>query len=284
MPTKNFICEMMDVEDGYGALERLYASVQERSGKMFADECGLIGRALSFSFASYFMLSSGAKRLDPRSQHLAALFYRNCIYLSAAYQMVRRGMPDPAGNNMRTVFETIVWQYGYLCDDGIYSDYLEMNRLEEEKFRSLAAKAPWSNTRERALENLRRKNSFQKAMKALYSKEVSMKFFSNPYWVLCQKAHSSIFGANYNTPNMEGTTTLEKRPEELRDTMRALLYLCAENLTCYLNCFGAFIPQERIDGVLAFNNDINRKIPPAAGLVPDTHRERLQFTLRLREI
>jgi hypothetical protein len=269
----------------YAALERLYARVHAQSGRMFAGECALIERAASFSFSSYFALAASGARLDGRAQHLAALFYRNCIYLSAAYQMARRGMPDPAGNNMRTVFETIVWQYGYMCDDAIYSNYLEINKLEEEKFRSLAAKAPaWSNTRERALENLRRKHSFQKAMKTLYSKDVSGKFFSNPYWVLCQKAHSSIFGANYNTPNMEGTTTLEKRPEELRDTLRALLYLCAENLTCYLNCFAGIIPQERIDAVLAFNNDINRKIPPAQGLVPDTHRDKLQFTLRFREI
>lgn len=269
-------------DNRYSLLDRLYSHVHERSGKMFAAECRLAEEALSFSFSSYFMLAASAK-LDARSQHLAALFYRNCVYLSAAYQMVRRGMPDPAGNNMRTVFETVIWQYGYLCDDGIYASFTELNKLEEEKFRLLRG-GRWSNTKERAMENLRRKHSFQKAMKTLYSKGTSDKFFSNPYWVLCQKAHSSIFGANYNTPNMEGTTTMEKRPEELRDTLRALLYLCAENLTCFLNCFAGVIPQERIDGVLAFNNGINRKIPPAQGLVPDTHADRLQFTLRFREI
>jgi len=270
------------MEDGYGALERLYSHVHERSGKLFAGECGLIERALSFSFASYFTLASGARKLDAKSQHLAALFYRNCVYLSAAYQMVRRGMPDPAGNNMRTVFETVVWQYCYLCDDAMYAASREIGALEGEKFRTLAG--GWSNTKERALENLRRKYSFQKAMKAVYSAGTARKFFANPYWVLCQKAHTSIFGANYNTPNMEGTTTVEKRPEELRGTMRALLFLCAENLTCYLNCFAAHLPQERIARILAFNNDINRQIPPAQGLVPDTHADRLQFTLRFREL
>lgn len=266
----------------YAALERLYARVHAQSGRMFAEECRLIEGAASFSFSSYFALAAGAK-LDGKSQHLAALFYRNCIYLSAAYQMARRGMPDPAGNNMRTVFETIIWQYAYLCDDAIYANFREISGLEEEKFRLLAG-GKWSNTKERALENLRRKYSFQKAMKALYSKEVSGKFFSNPYWVLCQKAHSSIFGANYNTPNMEGTTTMEKRPEELRGTLRALLYLWAENLTCFLNCFAGQLPAGRADEVLAFTNEINRKIPPALGLVPDTRQERLKFTLRFREL
>jgi hypothetical protein len=268
--------------DGYDALERLYSHVQQRSGQLFAPECALAEKALSFSFSSYFMLASSAGFLDAKSQRLAALFYRNCVYLSAAYQMARRGMPDPSGNNMRTVFETIVWQYGYLCDDSIYSAFTGLNKLEEEKFRLLGGK--WSNTKERELENLRRKHSFQKAMKTLYSKSTFERFFSNPYWVLCQKAHSSIFGVNYNTPNMEGSTTMEKRPEELRDTLRALLYLSAENLTCFLNCFGGTLSQERIDEILAVNNEVNRKIPPAQGLVPDTHAGKLQFTLRLRKI
>ncbi len=269
---------------GYAGLERLYARVHAQSGRMFAGECALTERAASFSFSSYFTLAASAgNQLGPKHQRLAALFYRNCVYLSAAYQMARRGMPDPAGNNMRTVFETIVWQYAYLCDDGIYANFQEISGLEGEKFRLLAG-GKWSNTRERALENLRRKHSFQKAMKALYSRDVFEKFFSNPYWVLCQKAHSSLFGANYNTPNMEGTSTMEKRPEEIRDTLRALLYLWAENLTCFLNCFAGHLPQERVVRVLAFTNEVNLKIPPAPGLVPDTHQGKLKFTLRFREI
>lgn len=260
----------------YGAMERLYAHVHERSGKMFADECGLAEDALSFSFSAYFALAASGNALDGKQQQLAALFYRNCVYLSAAYQMARRGMPDPAGNNLRTVFETIVWQYAYLCDPAAYQAYLEISRMEGEKFRLIRA-GGWSGTKERALENLRRKHNFQKAMKGLYSRGVFSGFFTNPYWVLCQKAHSSLFGANYNTPNMEGTTTVEKRPEELRDTLRALLYLCVENLTCFLNCFQGQ-PEERVSRILDFTNAVNRRIPPAPGLVPDLHR--MKFTLR----
>jgi hypothetical protein len=275
---------LMQTDNRYSLLERLYSHVRSQSGRMFARDCRLMEKSLSFSFASYFALAaSGAGRLDGRSQHLAALFYRNCVYLSAAYQMARMGMPDPAGNNMRTVFETIIWQYAYLCDDAAYSDFLQLQKMEEEKFRLLGG-GKWSNTKERALENMRRKYNLQKAMKSLYSREVFGRFFSNPYWVLCQKAHSSTFGANYNTPNMEGTTTIEKRPEELRDTLRAILYLCTENLTCFLNCFPEHLPQECLDKILAFTNEINRTIPPALGLVPDVHVEKLKFTQRFREV
>jgi hypothetical protein len=264
----------------YGALERLYAHVHERSGKLFPEECRLAEDALAFSFSSYFALAASsppaasAAHLTGRQQHIAALFYRNCVYLSAAYQMARRGMPDPAGNNLRTVFETIIWQYAYLCDDAAYAAHVETTRMEAEKFRLLRG-GGWSGTKERALENLRRKHNFQKALKALYSREVSAGFFANPYWVLCQKAHSSIFGANYNTP------TVEKRPEELRDTLRALLYLCVENLTCFLNCFPDQ-PEGRVSRILDFTNSVNRRIPPAPGLVPDLHE--LKFTLRFREL
>lgn len=263
----------------YDALERLYAHVHGRSGKMFPEECRLAEDALSFSFSAYFALAASGNALDEKQQHLAALFYRNCVYLSAAYQMARRGMPDPAGNNLRTVFETVVWQYAYLCDAAAYGAYSEISRLEGEKFR-LIRSGGWSNTRERALENLRRKHNFQKAMKSLYSREVFAAFFTNPYWVLCQKAHSSLFGANYNTPNMEGTTTLEKRPAEIRDTLRALLYLCMENLTCFLNCFPGQ-PEGRVSRILEFTNSVNRRIPPALGLVPDLHE--MKFTLRFTE-
>jgi hypothetical protein len=228
----------------------------------------------------YFRLVKGAE-LDERSQHLAALYYRNCVYLSAAYQMIRRGMLDPAGNNMRTVFETIIWQYAYLSDEEVYGNFREMTGLENEKI-ALLPRKDWSNTKERKLQNLRRKHSFQKMLKSMYSKELYEKFFFNQYWILCQKSHSSLFGMNYNTPSMEGKTTLDKGPKELKSNLMALLYLAAENLTCFLNCFSGSLPKPMTESTVRLTNKVNGSIAPALSLVPDT--KDMEFTTRLREL
>lgn len=264
---------------GFDKIQEKHEHVYVQSGKMFAEQCNLLENAISFSFNIYENLVK--TKLDERSQYLAAFFYRNIIYLSAAYQMTRSGLIDPAGNNMRTIFETIVWQYAYLTEDEIYKNFKEIDDLDSQKLKFLAQKK-WSNTSEKNLENLRRKYNFQKMMKKLYSKEVFEKFFFNQYWVLCQKSHSSIFGLNYNTPNLEGTTTMEKRPQELKDNLTAILYLCAENLFCFLNCFSSSLTQVQIDQVLTFTNSINLKIPPALSLAPDT--KQLKFTLRFRDV
>ncbi len=264
-------------------LERHYAHVYEQSGKLFASECALIERAISFSFAVYFHLVKAARasKLNEKSEYLAILFYRNCVYLSASYQLIRSGMLDPAGNNLRTVFETILWQYAYLCDDELYANFLEVTKLEDLKFK-LIKTGKWSNTKERTLENLRRKYNVQKMMKRLYSTEVFEKFFFNPYWVMSQKAHSSIFGVNYNTPNLDGSTTIERRPEELKDNLKTTLYLCAENLICFLNCFSDYLPQIDMDQILKFTNLLNANLPPTLPLVPN--KKEMKFTLRFKEV
>lgn len=264
----------------FDALRGRYDHVFMQSGRLYEPQCRLVEDSLASSFNAYFVLI-GRAGLDEKNQHLAAFFYRNCVYLSAAYQMIRMGMLDPAGNNLRTVFETIIWQYAYLTDDEIYGNFRGLIAIDSEKLR-LIKERKWSNTRERELENLRRKYSFQKMMKKLYSKEAYERFFFNQYWMLCQKSHSSIFGVNSNTPNMEGTTTLEKRPQEILNNLSALLYLLAENLICYLNCFYRSLAQADIDSVLKAANGINRMIPPAAGLSPDT--KRMEFTLTFKEV
>ena len=266
----------MECED----IEHLYKKVHEASGTLFEKECGLIEEALAFSFASYTELAKTAK-LDERKKYLLAFFYRNCVYLSATYHLARKGMLDPAGNNMRTVFETIIWQYAYLSDDAIYGNFKEIDALEGEKLKSIKEKK-WSNTKERALENLRRKFSFQKMMKTLYSKEVFEKFFFNQYWAFCQKSHSSIFGLNYNTPTMDCGTTLDRGQDELKGNLSALLYLLSENLICFLNCFSKSMAQEKIDQMLALTNKINKNIVPALSLAPDT--KKLEFVIRFKEI
>jgi hypothetical protein len=249
---------------------------------MFAPECRMIEGAVSLSFSSYFTLAESAGgSLGERKERLAAFFYRNCVYLSAAYRMARVGMLDPAGNNLRTVFETIVWQYAYLLDDTIYANFREISALEEEKMRSVSG-GRWSNTKERELENLRRKYSFQKMMKRLYSKEAFEKFFFSQYWAMCQKSHSSLIGVNLNTPNMHGTTTMQKGPGEIRELMRAILYLLAENLVCFLNVFGASLREDEVNLLLARINGINKSIPPSLGLAPDTRE--MEFATRLREV
>ncbi|MFH1520613.1 MAG: hypothetical protein ABID61_03140 [Candidatus Micrarchaeota archaeon] len=263
----------------FDKIQEKHEHVYMQSGRLFAEQCSLLENAISFSFDSYANLVR--KKLDERSQYLAAFFYRNTIYLSAAYQMTRSGLIDPAGNNMRTIFETIIWQYAYLTDVEIYKNFKEMDDLDSEKLKLLTQKK-WSNTSEKKLENLRRKYNFQKVMKKLYSKEVFEKFFFNQYWILCQKSHSSIFGLNYNTPNSEGTTTMEKRPQEIKDNLTALLYLCAENLLCFLNCFSDSLTQTQIDQILKFTNNVNLKIPPALSLAPNT--KPLKFTLRFRDV
>jgi hypothetical protein len=270
----------MQVGTKYDILERQYGRVHEASGRLFPEESKLLEDAIAASFSAYYSLAK-ASELDARAQHLAALFYRNCIYLSAAYQMIRRGMLDPAGNNMRTIFETIIWQYAYLSDDDVYANFREMNELEEKKI-ALLPKKEWSNTKERELQNLRRKYSFQKMMKQLYSKELYERFFFNQYWILCQKSHSSIFGINFNTPTMEGTTTTDKNPQELKSNLMALLYLSAENLLCFLNCFSGKIPEELKDSTVTLTNKINSGIAPAPSLVPDT--KGMAFKTRLREL
>jgi hypothetical protein len=264
----------------YKGLEGLYGAAREGSGGICKNECALLEESISASFSMFFGLE-GKEKLDGRSQYLLALFYRNCIYLSASYRLMREGMLDPAGNNLRTVFETIIWQYAYLTDDDIYSNYREMAALDDEKLR-LIKDGNWSNTKERALENLRRKYSFQKMMKALYSKGHYEKFFYSQYWAFCQKSHSSIFGINHNTPTMGMGTTLDASAGELRGNLSAALYLCAENLICFLNCFSQQLSQERIDSALAMINKINRSIPPSLSLAPDTRA--LPFQLTFREV
>jgi hypothetical protein len=275
--------------------------------------------AISFSFDIYYSLAKA--KLDERSKYLAAFFYRNVVYLSAGYRMARQGLLDPAGNNMRTIFETIVWQYAYLTDDEVYSNFKEMDDLESLKMKLILAEsnekhnremrgtnvsndhAPkenvreatntarseteklgsrWSNTKERELENLRRKYNFQKMMKSLYSKEVFERFFYSQYWILSQKSHSSLFGLNYNTPNMEGGSTMEKRPQELEENLSALLYLSAENLLCYLNCFGDLVDSNQKNLVLDFTNKLNKKLPPTPSLAPDT--KELKFRVEMKRI
>lgn len=264
---------------GFDKIQEKHEHVYIQSGRVFAEECNLLETAISFSFDSYEQLAR--TKLDERSQYLATFFYRNTLYLSAAYQMTRSGLIDPAGNNMRTIFETIIWQYAYLVDDEVYKNFKEIDDLDSQKLKIITQKK-WSNTQERKLENLRRKFSFQKMMKKLYTKEVFEKFFFNQYWMLCQKSHSSLFGLNYNTPNLEGTTTMEKRPQEIKDILTALLYLCAENLICFLNCFSGSLTQAQIDTVLKFTNSINLKIPPALTLAPDT--KELKFIMRFRDL
>lgn len=264
----------------FADLERRHGHVQEESGRLFPGEAKLLEEAIASSFSAYYSLAKG-EELDGRAQHLAALYYRNCVYLSAAYQMMRRGLLDPAGNNMRTIFETIIWQYAYLSDDEVYSNFREMNELEERKIKLLPRKE-WSNTKERELQNLRRKYSFQKMMKQLYSKGLYERFFNSQYWVLCQKSHSSIFGINFNTPTMEGKTTVDKDPQELKGNLMALMYLGAENLLCFLNCFSGGISKELKDSTVSLTNRINGAIAPAPSLVPDT--KEMAFTMRLKEL
>jgi hypothetical protein len=266
-----------------GTQERMYSSVLARSAARFKPECELAEEAIASSFALFSELARGVPKGDERAQDLLALFYRNCVYLSASYQLVTRGLLDPAGNNLRTVFETIVWQYAYLTDEGMYANFRAMNAMDGDKLR-LIREGGWSNTKERQLENLRRKFSFQKAMKKLYSKGHYEKFFFSQYWALCQKSHSSIYGINHNTPNMAGGTALDSPggEEEMRGNLSALLYLCAENLTCALNCFSAGLMQARIDRALETVNRINRAIPPSLSLAPDTLE--LPFMLRFREV
>src|SRR5512143_1137109 len=181
----------MDGPD-FDSLRERYEHVYVQSGRLFEPDCKGIERSLALSFSLYFRLA-GSPPSDKRLQYLSAFFYRNCVYLSAAYQMLRNGMLDPAGNNMRTVFETVIWTYAYLTDDDIYANFTQISDLEAEKFR-LIKNGGWSHTKERSFENLRRKYNFRKMMKKMYSKEVFEKFFFNQYWVLCQKSHSSIFG------------------------------------------------------------------------------------------
>lgn len=268
---------------GQGGMEALQSRMIERSAGLFGAERSLADGAISSSFSLYHSLARVVPKGDGRAQDLLALFYRNCIYLSASYQLTIRGLLDPAGNNMRTVFETVIWQYAYLTDDAIYANFREMGRMDEEKL-MLIKQGKWSNTKERALENLRRKYSFQKMLKLLYTKERYELLFYSQYWAFCQKSHSSIFGINHNTPNMGGGTTLDSPggEEEMRGHMSALLFLCAENLTCALNCFGEGIRQERIDEALGAVNRTNRAIPPSPGLAPDT--KELPFSVRLREL
>ncbi len=210
---------MAEMNQDHGAIAALNEKVYSESARRYPAECSLIEEAVSASFSLYGSLSHDAK-LDSRGQDLLAFFYRNCIYLSASYQLIRRGLLDPAGNNMRTVFETIIWQYAYLTDDGIYANYREMSALDGEKL-MLIKSGKWSNTRERALENLRRKYSFQKMLKALYSKEHYERLFYSQYWAFCQKSHSSIFGINHNTPTMGMGTTLDSSVGELHGNLSA---------------------------------------------------------------
>jgi hypothetical protein len=265
----------------FGAIKARHERVQEKTGKDFAPECALMEEAISDSVSLYLRVARG-RGLDERRQYLLAFFYRNCIYLSASYQLIRSGLLDPAGNNLRTVFETILWQYAYLTDEGIYANFREIAALEGEKLR-LIKQGGWSNTKERSLENLRRKYSFQKMMKRLYPKERYEKFFYSQYWAFCQKSHSSIFGINHNTPNMEGGSTFDKTGDagEVRGNLASALYLAAENITCFLNCFSTLLGQEEIDGALSLANRINLGIPPSPGLAPDVNG--LPFVLRYRE-
>lgn len=275
------------MEKVYGRIVDLYENVLSASGMMFHPECVLIEEALASSFSVYSTIAKTAgtpdAKLDERHRYMLVFFYRNCIYLSAAYQLVRRGMLDPAGNNMRTVFETIIWQYAYLTDDNIYENFRQISAIEGEKLALIRIKK-WSNTKERTLENLRRKYSFQKVLKKLYPKEHYERFFYSQYWAFCQKSHSSIVGINYNTPNLEGTATLaiENGPEELKGNLITILYLCAENLTCLLNCFHGSMDAKVIDALLALVNRINRSIPLTLSLAPDT--KKLEFTMRFREV
>ncbi len=263
----------------YTDISKKYSHVHNLSGKSFEKECLAVENALSFSFNSYFEIVMTKKLFDEKSQMLAALFYRNCVYLSATYTLIRNGMLDPAGNNMRTVFETVLWQYAYLSDNKIYEDLKELALLEEQKLELIKKKA-WSNTKERELENLRRKYSLQKMMKRIYSKKSFERFFFNQYWLLSHKSHSSTFGVNYNTPTMENVTTMEKRPEELKGNINATLYLCSENLVCFLNCFSDFMSQEKIDNIMKNVNAINIGLPPTLGLVPDMVDMKFKFNFR----
>lgn len=262
----------------YDGLRERYEKVYSGSAKAFPEECAIIERALAFSFSLGPLLRA---RPDSKEEYLAAFFYRNCVYLSAAYHMARMGMLDPAGNNLRTVFETIIWQYAYLLDDKQFEAFKKIRLMEAAKFSALKS-GEWSNTKERALENLRRKFNLQKSMKKLYRKEFYSLLFSSQYWVLSHKSHTSTFGINHNTPTMEGGTTFDKRPEEVLDNLKGILYFCSENLVCFLNCFGAMVGQAQIDRILAQANEVNLAIPPAASLVPES--EDLPFRVRARKI
>ncbi|MBU0527502.1 MAG: hypothetical protein ABH983_05555 [Candidatus Micrarchaeota archaeon] len=259
----------------YKPLDRQYDYVSSQSKLMFSQECELLEDLIAFSFARYFHLNKDG--LSDLEQELAALFYRNCIYISATYRLVTSGLLDPAGNNLRTVFETIIWQYAYKCELEIFENQREMNQLEEQKLAN-----EWSGTKERKLQNLRRKYSFQKMMKNMYSKETYENFFFNQYWILSQKSHASVFGVNNNTPSMEGKTTLEKNPKELQKNLSASLYFCAESLICFLNCFSKRLTQAEIDLSLKKLNQVNQIISPTAGLAPD--KKNLEFTIQFREI
>jgi hypothetical protein len=257
-------------------------AVFSESARRFPAECALMEEIIGASFSLYRSLSRDAG-LGGRSQDLLAFFYRNCVYLSASYQLIRRGLLDPAANNMRTVFETIIWQYAYLTDDAIYANFREMGTMDGDKLKLIKA-GKWSNTKERALENLRRKYSFQKMVKQLYSKGHYEKLFYSQYWAFCQKSHSSTFGINHNTPNMAGGMTFGNPADsdEVRGNLAAALYLSCENLVCFLNCFSGRLPQARIDEALGMANRINQAIPPSPGLAPDT--KTLPFVIRLREV
>ncbi len=246
----------------FDKLEKQYQHVY--SGTDYP-ECRLVEEALWASFSAYFRLRQG----DEKQQDLSSFFYRNCIYLAASYKILRLGMVDPALNNMRTVFETIIWQYAYLIDDDIYSNFREINSLEKEKLEK-----NWSNTKERKLSNLRRKYNFQKMLKTIYTKEMYEKIFFGQYSMLSSKSHVSMFGANFNTPTMEGATTLEKDPEMIRRQLRSILYLISENLLCFMNCFN--------ESVQPTVEKINKVIPPAISLAPND--KGLSYVISFKEV
>lgn len=261
----------------YDELREKYERVYSGSGSMYKDECGTAESALALSFSAHRSLRR--QEAGSKKEYLAAFFYRNCVYLSAAYHMARMGMLDPCGNNLRSVFETIIWQYAFLKDDGAFESFLQISRMEQEKFGRLGA-GGWSNTRERALANLRRKHNFQKNMKKLYQKDFFESLFSNQYWVLSQKSHPGTFGINHNTPTMEGGTTMDKRPQEVLDNLKAILYLCSENIICFLNCFGEDLSPGEVRRMMREANSVNGRIPPAASLAPGG----MPFSVRMKKV
>ena len=256
----------------YSDLEKVYSHEKNQTLLKYPQLTKKIENAISSSFSLYYSIRNLILTQKTKDKTILAYFYRNSIYLSSSYSLILKGMIDPAANNFRTVFETICWSYAF-DNEETFIAFEEISNLENEKITK-----NWSTTKERKLQNLRRKNNFQKMLKTIYTD--FDKFFSTPYWILSQKSHPSLFGANFNTPSMEGFATIDKNPSEVFGYLRNCLFLLAENLLCFVNKFFALIDKKELTLLLSLISDLHNETNQNFSLVPDKLKTEYKLVIK----
>jgi hypothetical protein len=222
------------------------AEFQTELNEQQKEECKKIEDLLALSLVTVNRIVIRNASKQNNKENVCLMFaMRNILYLLSSYQLITRGLFDPATNNLRTVFETIIRTY--------------------EKYNNLDN---W--TKEEKLESARRKFSPLKLFEIIYCDSTAKQLEKNVYWQLCHASHPSIFGLLLNVPlNGQVDNGKIKSLEYSADPLKCTTCLAISNLVMLKKIFNDILTMEEKEKILELISRSKNNNEDEIVLVPD---------------